>query len=97
MFCCCFGIVHEKQVAVLENCGQFSRVANPGCVCVNVQWCESIRAVVSMKIEQLTIVCDTKTKDNVFVKVAVAVQYQIIPGKVDIAYYKLTDHKGQIK
>jgi regulator of protease activity HflC (stomatin/prohibitin superfamily) len=41
--------------------------------------------------------CDTKTKDNVFVKVVVAVQYRVMVDKVPSAYYKLTDASQQIR
>ena len=41
--------------------------------------------------------CDTKTKDNVFVKVVVHVQYRVVEEKVNSAYYRLTDPKAQIK
>ena len=41
--------------------------------------------------------CETKTKDNVFVQVEVSVQYRVIPEAVVSAFYKLTDHKQQIK
>jgi regulator of protease activity HflC (stomatin/prohibitin superfamily) len=41
--------------------------------------------------------CETKTRDNVFVRVKVAVQYKIIPEKVNEAYYRLTDHETQIR
>lgn len=50
-----------------------------------------------MKIRQLDVICDTKTKDNVFVRVAVAVQYQVIPDRVQDAFYRLTDHTAQMK
>jgi regulator of protease activity HflC (stomatin/prohibitin superfamily) len=42
-------------------------------------------------------VCETKTKDNVFVNVAVSVQYQVIADKAYDAYYRLTDPRGQIQ
>jgi hypothetical protein len=41
--------------------------------------------------------CETKTLDNVFVKAHVAVQYQVIPAKVEDAFYKLTDHRAQMR
>ncbi|CAE7516522.1 HIR1 [Symbiodinium microadriaticum] len=45
----------------------------------------------------MNVQCDTKTKDNVFVKVSVAVQYYVIADKVYDAFYKLTDDRGQIR
>lgn len=51
----------------------------------------------SLKIQHLEIPCDTKTKDNVFVSVLVAVQYRVVEDKVSSAFYKLTDPHAQIK
>jgi regulator of protease activity HflC (stomatin/prohibitin superfamily) len=96
MSCFCFGCIREKTVGIVENCGQFSRPVNPGFICIMCPF-ESIRAVVSLRVQQLDCICETKTKDNVFVKVAVSVQYQVLPAKVDVAYYKLTDPVAQIK
>ena len=52
-------------------------------------------ARISLKIQHLEIVCDTKTKDNVFVKVVVAVQYRVKEDKVSSAFYKLTDPQSK--
>jgi len=51
----------------------------------------------SYYILQLLVKCDTKTKDNVFVSIDVAVQYQAMEAKVYDAFYKLTDPHQQIK
>lgn len=51
----------------------------------------------SLRVEHFEITCDTKTKDNVFVQVVVAVQYRVIQEKVSSAFYKLTDPRAQIK
>lgn len=81
---------------MIENCGSFSRLASAGCVCLLFPM-ENIQGVVSLKVRQLDVVCDTKTKDNVFVKVSVAVQYCVVSEKVSQAFYKLTDHRAQIR
>lgn len=57
---------------------------------------ESIVGTLSLRIQQLNVQCDTKTKDNVFIKVAVAVQYYALEEKAYEAFYKLTNHRGQI-
>jgi regulator of protease activity HflC (stomatin/prohibitin superfamily) len=94
--CCCFIMVPENQVAVVETCGKFDRVSAPGLDILKCP-CEAVRAVVSLKIQQLDVKCDTKTKDNVFVAVNVAVLYKVVPEEVVNAYYKLTDHRAQMK
>ena len=94
--CCCFICVNEAEAGIVENCGKYERVQPPGCGCI---FCpvETFRATVSLKIQHLEIACDTKTKDNVFVQVVVAVQYKVVEDKVSSAYYKLTDPNAQIR
>jgi len=96
MSCCCFVCVSEMHAGVVENCGKFDRVAAPG---LNILFCpfEIMTKTLSLKIQQLEVKCDTKTKDNVFVEVAVAVHYKVVEDKVPSAHYKLTDPKVQIQ
>lgn len=49
-----------------------------------------------MKIQQLDVVVETKTKDDVFVKLKVSVQFQVIKTKVYDAFYKLDYPHDQI-
>jgi len=58
--------------------------------------CEAIVARVPLRINYMDVSCETKTKDNVFVKVVVAVQYRVMEDKVPSAYYKLTNRRSQI-
>lgn len=51
----------------------------------------------SLRIQQLDVYCETKTKDNVFVQVAVAVQYRVISEKAYDAYYRLSDPREQVR
>merc|ERR1712232_546305 len=51
----------------------------------------------SLRIQQLDVYCETKTKDNVFVNVAVAVQFRVITESAYDAYYRLSDPRGQIQ
>ena len=48
-------------------------------------------------MQQLDVICETKTKDNVFVQVAVAVQYRVLLGNAYDAYYRLSDPRSQIQ
>lgn len=88
--------IREMEAGLIENCGVFSRVAPPGFVCLCWPF-ENIVTRMSLKIEHMEVSCDTKTKDNVFVKAVVAVQYQVIPELVESAYYKLTNPRTQIQ
>jgi regulator of protease activity HflC (stomatin/prohibitin superfamily) len=56
-----------------------------------------VAGVLSLRIQQLDVICETKTKDNVFVQVAVSVQYRVLTEKTYDAFYKLTDPIEQIR
>jgi len=84
------------DAGIIENCGKFDRVVPAGCVFLMCPF-ETLTSSVSLRLRYLECVCDTKTKDNVFVKVVVAVQYKVVEEKVPSAYYKLTDPQSQIR
>jgi regulator of protease activity HflC (stomatin/prohibitin superfamily) len=58
---------------------------------------ESVAGVISLRVQSLNASCDTKTKDNVFVKVNINVQYQAIREKVYSAFYVLSEHEEQMR
>jgi len=90
--------VHSGSVRIVERFGAFSRVAEPG---LNLLWgpccVETIAGTLSLRIEQLGVKCQTKSKDNVFLNIEVSVQYRVKPDKVYDAFYKLTDASKQIE
>jgi len=94
---CCFACPSQGSVQVVEQCGAFRRVAPPGFNCVNCLLCECVRGTVSVRTQMMTVACETKTFDNVFVVLRVAVQYQVIPEKVYEAFYRLTNPASQIE
>ena len=49
-----------------------------------------------MKVLQLDVVVETKTSDDVFVKLKVSVQYRVVESKVFDAFYKLDFPQDQI-
>lgn len=94
--CCCFACIPQDKAAIIEQCGKFDRVGSSGC---NVVICcigECITGTVSLRIDQLDVQIETKTKDNVFVQAVVSVQYEVQKEKTYEAYYKLTNPKAQI-
>jgi len=58
---------------------------------------QTVTARLSLRIQQLDIICETKTKDNVFVTIGVAVQYRILSERAYDAHYRLTDPHQQIR
>jgi len=94
--CCCCVCVRTQTVGVLERFGKFSQLKGPGLSCMC--WpCEAVVGKVSLRIRQLDVNCETKTKDNVFVNVVISVQYQVILEKSFDAYYKLSNPEMQIQ
>jgi regulator of protease activity HflC (stomatin/prohibitin superfamily) len=94
--CCCFVVVPNDRMAVVERCGQFTRVVKPGFNPVICCAGECMAGDVSMRVQQLDVVCETKTKDNVFVHTTVSVQYEVQREKLYEAFYKLTDPRSQM-
>src|SRR6202050_4818553 len=91
-----FFTVRTAEVAVITRFGKFLRVAAPG-----LNWkrpfLDSVAGYVSLRVNQITLTMETKTKDNVFVRVPMSVQNRVRPEKVFDAYYKLSDPTAQIK
>lgn len=90
-----FFIVRQQTVAVVERFGRFKTVAYPG-LNMKVPFIDRIIAKPSLRIQQLDVEIETKTKDNVFVRCIVSVQYCILPEKVADAVYRLQNPREQI-
>ena len=54
-------------------------------------------AEVALRVNQITLTMETRTKDNVFVSIPISVQNRVRPERVYDAYYKLSDPVAQIK
>jgi len=92
----CYASVEQSTVGIIEACGKYDRTASAGCNFLNPISCERLAGTVSLRIQQLDVTVETKTKDNVFVHVVVAVQYQVIFDNIFDAYYRLTNPREQI-
>eukprot|EP00878_Enallax_costatus_P002890 GHUV01003084.1.p1 GENE.GHUV01003084.1~~GHUV01003084.1.p1 ORF type:complete len:209 (+),score=53.42 GHUV01003084.1:324-950(+) len=92
----CYSCPREETAALVERFGKYSHVAYPGCNCLNPLCGESIAGRVSLRVQQLEVKCETKTKDNVFVTLVVSVQYQVRREQIFDAFYKLTNSHTQI-
>jgi regulator of protease activity HflC (stomatin/prohibitin superfamily) len=91
-----FFTVNTAQVAVITRFGKFLRVAEPG-LNWKMPYLDSVAGTVSLRVNQITLTMETKTKDNVFVTIPISVQNRVRPEKVYDAYYKLSDPVAQIK
>ena len=87
--------VPTAKAAIVQRFGKFVRVAGAG-LNFKLPWIEQVVAKVDLRVQQLDVKMETKTKDNVFVAIPVSVQYHVLPDRVYEAYYKLSDPKEQI-
>eukprot|EP00977_Amphora_coffeiformis_P012972 scaffold3330_cov164-Amphora_coffeaeformis.AAC.4 len=94
--CCCFTCVRTQSVGIVEDLGQFKQLLSPG-LHILLWPIQNVVGTLSLRIQQLDVYCETKTKDNVFVQVAVAVQYRVLAESAYEAYYRLTDPRTQIQ
>ena len=74
-----FFIVRTKEAAIIERMGKFVTVAHAG-LHFKLPYVDRVRAKISLQIRQLDVMVETKTKDNVFVQIPVAVQYEVVQG-----------------
>ena len=91
-----FFTVRTAEVAVITRFGKFLRVAEPG-LNWKMPYFDSVTGMVSLRVNQITLTMETKTKDNVFVTIPISVQNRVRPEKVYDAFYKLSDPVAQIK
>jgi regulator of protease activity HflC (stomatin/prohibitin superfamily) len=86
--------VRQQTVAIVQRFGKHQSVANAG-LNFKVPFIDAVVARLDLRIQELTVRCETKTKDNVFVQMTVAVQYHI-QNPYD-AFYKLASPRSQIE
>jgi regulator of protease activity HflC (stomatin/prohibitin superfamily) len=87
--------VKQQTAVILERLGKFAGVKGPG-LHFKIPFIDSISGRISLKIAQLDVLVETKTDDNVFLKLKVSVQYKILNDKIYEAFYKLQNPDEQI-
>lgn len=90
-----FFVVKQQTAAVIERFGRFQSIRNSG-LQMKIPLVDRISGRLSLKIQQLDVIVETKTLDDVFVKLKVSVQYVVIKDKVYEAFYKLEYPHDQI-
>jgi regulator of protease activity HflC (stomatin/prohibitin superfamily) len=88
--------VKQQTYAVIERFGKYARIAGPG---LHLKWpiIESVVGRVSIRVRELNVEVKTKTQDNVFVNLLIAVQFFVTKEKVWEAFYKLTNPLAQME
>lgn len=90
-----FFVVKQKTAAIVERFGKFHSIRHSG-LKVKIPLVDKIAGRLSLKIQQLDVIIETKTLDDVFVRLKVSVQYRVIRDKVYDAFYQLDYPHDQI-
>ncbi len=90
-----FFTVEQRSTAIVQRFGKFVREAGPG-IRIKVPFIDRVVGRVNLRVQQLDVEIETKTEDNVFVRMVVAVQFFVLPEKTYDAFYKLDNAKRQI-
>ncbi|OAV45259.1 SPFH domain-containing protein [Lewinella sp. 4G2] len=90
-----FFTVKQQSMVILERLGRFTSIRGPG-FHFKIPFIDKVAGRMSLKVKQLDVNVETKTKDNVFVKLKVSVQYVVGRDSVYDAFYKLDRPDEQI-
>jgi regulator of protease activity HflC (stomatin/prohibitin superfamily) len=91
-----FFTVQTAQVAIITRFGKFLRVAPPG-LNWKTPYIDTVAGWVSLRVNQISLTMETKTKDNVFVTIPISVQNRVRADSVFDAYYRLANPEEQIQ
>ncbi len=87
--------VKQQTSAIMERLGKFHSIRSSG-LHFKIPFIDRITGRINLKIQQLDVMVETKTKDNVFVKLKVSVQFRVLEDSVYDAFYKLENPYEQI-
>lgn len=90
-----FFVVKQETAVIIERFGKFLSVKHSG-LHLKIPVIDQIAKRLNLRIQQLDVIIDTKTLDNVFIRMKVSVQYQVIRNQVADAYYRLENPENQI-
>ena len=90
-----FFIVKQQTAAIVERFGKFLSIRQSG-LHIKIPLIDRVAGRLSLKIQQLDVIVETKTLDDVFVRLKISVQYKVIKEKVYEAFYKLDFPHEQI-
>ena len=88
-------VVKQQTAAIVERFGKFHSIRHSG-LKLKIPLVDKIAGRLSLKIQQLDVIIETKTLDDVFVKLKVSVQYRVIKERVYDAFYQLDYPHEQI-
>ena len=91
-------IVKQKHGVIIERLGKFHKVSKAG-LHFKIPLIDSIAGNVNLRVRELPVEVETKTKDDVFVRIVVSVQFFVIDGPDGIkdSFYELNNPEQQIQ
>ena len=89
-------VVRQKNAAIIERLGKYVGTRRAG-LNVKLPIIDRVVSTQQLRIQQLDVDVETKTKDNVFINTKVSVQYYIIEDRIRESYYSLEDPTHQIQ
>ncbi|MFM9889268.1 MAG: SPFH domain-containing protein [Rickettsiales bacterium] len=91
-----FFTVRTAEIGVIQRFGKFLRLAEPG-LNVKIPLVDMVAGRVSLRVTQISLTMETKTRDNVFVTIPISVQTRVREEKAYDAFYKLANPVAQIQ
>jgi regulator of protease activity HflC (stomatin/prohibitin superfamily) len=88
-------VVKQQTAVIIERLGKFLAIRNAG-LHFKIPFIDRKAGSMNLRIQQLDVVVETKTKDNVFIEIKVSVQYKVMPEAIFSAFYKLDNATDQI-
>ena len=87
--------VKQQTAALVERLGKFHSVRSAG-LNLKIPLIDRVAGRINLRVQQLDVIVETKTRDDVFVRLKVSVQYLVLADAVYDAFYKLEDPQEQI-
>lgn len=90
-----FFVVKQQTAGIVERFGRFNSVRSSG-LQLKIPFIDRVVGRINLKVQQLDVLVETKTRDDVFVRLKVSVQFQVVGSKVYDAFYRLENSSAQI-
>ncbi len=93
-----FYMVKQQTAVVIERLGKFHKISGAG-LQFKIPLIDSIAGDINLRVRELPVEVETKTKDDVFVKIIVSVQFFVVDSidGIENSFYKLNNPERQIQ
>ena len=93
-----FYVVKQKTAIIIERLGKFQKVSRAG-FHVRIPIIDRKAGIINLRVRELPVEVETKTSDDVFVRLTVSVQYYAVDSAdgIKLAFYKFDNPDQQIQ